>query len=160
MNNSAQYSAITAAPPVGPGLAPGRGATQGRALQIGAAASDLPITAFEFSRWSDAGWTATGELTSPEFPIERPCIHFLIGGGAWEGKICVELVVNGKNLRSSTGPNTGNPGETDRLDCQTWDGSDFAGRKAVIKIKDTATGGWGHINVDGIVQSASAVPGS
>jgi hypothetical protein len=100
----------------------------------------------------------TGVLVSPEFTIGRPYVHLLIGGGAWEGKTCVNLVIGGKTVRTAAGPNTGLPGETERLDWVTWDVARFAGQKAVLEIKDTATGPWGHINVDDIKQSASPVP--
>ena len=37
--------------------------------------------------------------------------------------------------------------------------SEFAGKTAVIQIVDQATGGWGHINVDHIVQTDRKPPG-
>ena len=37
--------------------------------------------------------------------------------------------------------------------------SEFAGKTAVIQIVDQATGGWGHINVDQIVQTDRKPPG-
>ena len=39
------------------------------------------------------------------------------------------------------------------LAVEAWDVSEFAGREAVIQIVDQATGGWGHINVDHLVQT-------
>ena len=36
--------------------------------------------------------------------------------------------------------------------------SEFAGKTAVIQIVDQATGGWGHINVDQIVQTDRKPP--
>lgn len=95
---------------------------------------------------------SVGKLTSPEFTIQRRYINFLVGGGGWEGKTCIHLLVDGKPVRSSCGPNL-RPGGSEALDWTSWDVSELAGRKATIEIVDSATGGWGHINVDHIVQS-------
>jgi len=99
---------------------------------------------------------ATGTLTSPAFKIERRFITFLIGGGGWEGKTCMNLLVNGKVVRTATGPNV-NPGGSEALEPGSWDVSDLAGNEARIQIVDRAAGGWGHINVDRIAQSDQAV---
>ncbi len=100
----------------------------------------------------NGGDKATGKLTSPEFAIERKFITFLIGGGGWEGKTCMNLLVDGKIVRTATGPNT-KPGGSEALAPQWWYVSEFAGKSAHIEIVDVATGGWGHINVDYIVFS-------
>jgi len=99
----------------------------------------------------------TGTLTSPNFRIERNFIAFLIGGGGWEGKTCLNLVIDGKTVRTATGPNT-KPGGSERLSPGGWDVTEFAGRTAHLVIVDDAAGGWGHINVDQIVQTDSAPP--
>ncbi|MDR3689164.1 MAG: GH116 family glycosyl hydrolase [Fimbriimonas sp.] len=89
----------------------------------------------------------TGKLTSPEFTIERDFINFKIGGGNQPGKECINLVVDGKVVRTSTGLND------EKLMWDTWSVGDLAGLKARIEIVDNATGGWGHINIDQISQS-------
>src|SRR5471030_3147231 len=38
------------------------------------------------------GDRSTGTLTSPEFRIERHYLRFMIGGGGWEGKTCMNLM--------------------------------------------------------------------
>ncbi|HLX61329.1 MAG TPA: glycoside hydrolase family 32 protein [Planctomycetota bacterium] len=96
------------------------------------------------------GDKSTGTLVSPEFKIERKYITFLIGGGGFAGKTCMNLVIGGKTERTATGPNT-QPGGSETLERQTWDVSELAGKSARIEIIDDATGGWGHINVDHIV---------
>ena len=97
------------------------------------------------------GDKSTGTLTSPEFKIQRKHIHFLIGGGGFAGKTCMNLLVEGRIVRTATGPNT-EPGGSETLTPASWDVNDLAGKMAQIQIVDDATGGWGHINVDQIVQ--------
>jgi fructan beta-fructosidase len=98
------------------------------------------------------GDASTGTLTSPPFKIERKYINFLVGGGKHEGKTCINLLVAGKVVRTATGPND-RPGGSEQLDWHTWDVAELAGKDAVIEIVDDHTGGWGHINIDHIVQS-------
>ena len=104
----------------------------------------------------NGGDDATGTLTSPSFKIERKYIQFLIGGGGWDGKTCMNLLLDGKVVRTATGPNTA-PGGSERLQPAQWDVSEFFGRDAVLQIIDNAIGGWGHINVDDIVQSDTRI---
>jgi len=94
----------------------------------------------------------TGTLTSPPFKIERKYLTFLIGGGKDAEKTCMNLLIDGRAVRNATGPND-RPGGSEALAPESWDVSEFAGRTAVIQIVDQATGGWGHINVDHIVQT-------
>jgi fructan beta-fructosidase len=96
------------------------------------------------------GDASTGTLTSPEFIIHRRFLTFLIGGGGYPGKTCVNLLVDGAKVRTATGPNT-EPGGSEELALQSWEVADLAGKKARLEIVDQATGGWGHINVDQIV---------
>ena len=99
----------------------------------------------------------TGTLTSPEFKIERKFISFLIGGGKDPEKTCMNLLIDGKAVRNATGPND-KPGGSETLAPEFWDVSEFAGKLAIIQIVDNATGGWGHINVDQIVQTDRKPP--
>lgn len=100
----------------------------------------------------------TGTLTSPEFKIERKYIRFLIGGGKDPKNLALNLLVDGKVVRTATGPND-RPGGSETLAPDSWDVTDLAGKTAVIQIVDEATGGWGHINVDHIVQTDRKPPG-
>jgi fructan beta-fructosidase len=99
----------------------------------------------------------TGTLTSPPFKIERPFIHFLVGGGMNPGKTCMNLLVEATIVRTATGPND-RPGGSERLEWTGWDVSEWTGKMAVIEIVDLATGGWGHINVDQIIQTDRKLP--
>jgi sucrose-6-phosphate hydrolase SacC (GH32 family) len=114
----------------------------------------MPVTGFAGQRLVNSfhgGDTSTGTLTSPEFKIERKFIGFLIGGGKGD-KLALQLLVDGKVVRTATGPND-KPGGSEALAQESWDVSEFTGKSAVIQIVDRATGGWGHINVDQIVQT-------
>lgn len=104
------------------------------------------------------GDPSTGTLTSPPFTIEHRFIRYLIGGGGWAGATCMNLIVEGKAVRTATGPNT-EPGGSERLEPSAWDVSDLLGKIARIEIVDRATGGWGHINVDQIVLTDTRPPG-
>ena len=106
----------------------------------------------------NGGDPATGTLTSPTFKIQRRFIGFLIGGGKDAEKTCLNLLVNGQVVRRATGPND-KAGGSEALAQEAWDVSEFIGQNAVLQIVDRATGGWGHINVDQIVQSDHKPPG-
>ena len=93
------------------------------------------------------GDSTTGTLTSPAFPLERKYLNFLIGGGSHENEACMNLLIDGKVVRTATGRND------EQLGWESWDVSAFAGRNATLQIVDHATGNWGHINIDQIVQS-------
>src|SRR5262249_2854981 len=86
------------------------------------------------------GDASTGTLTSPPLKIERPYINFLIGGGKFPGKTCINLLVGGKVVRTATGPND-QPGGSEHLDWHSWDVKELLGKEAVIEIVDRATGG-------------------
>ena len=87
----------------------------------------------------------TGTLMSPEFPITRRAISFLIGGGAHEHYTALNLIVGSRIVRSAAGWNS------DRMIPLTWDVSQWKNQTAQLQIVDNARGDWGHINVDHIV---------
>ncbi|MFQ5810773.1 MAG: GH32 C-terminal domain-containing protein, partial [Armatimonadota bacterium] len=127
----------------GPG--PARGTLPGQMRVSGFQGNALVNTYYQ-------GDGTTGTLTSPTFRIERKYINFLIGGGGYAGDTCIDLIVNAEVVRTATGPNT-RPGGSERLAWHSWDVAELAGQQAVIRIVDKRTGGWGHINIDHIVQS-------
>ncbi len=85
-----------------------------------------------------------GKLTSPPFKIERRYIGFLIGGGEHARRTCINLVVDGKAVRTAAGRNE------ERLVPHSWDVKDLIGREARLEIVDAESGPWGHVNVDQI----------
>jgi len=88
-----------------------------------------------------------GTLTSKPFVIERNFIKFLIGGGAHQGRTCMNLLVEGQVVRSATGAND------NRMKPAAFDVRSWAGRKAQLQIVDQEGGGWGNIGIDEIVFS-------
>jgi len=102
------------------------------------------------------GDDTTGTLTSPPFEIQRKYINFLIGGGMHPGKACINLLLDGKVVRTATGPND-RPGGSEALNVAGWDVADMMGKKVSIQIVDQQKGGWGHINIDHIFQSNEKV---
>ncbi len=86
-----------------------------------------------------------GTATSKKFRITRRYVGFLIGGGSHRHETCVNLLVDGKVVRTATGK------DREALEPASWDVSDFQGKEAAIEIVDRSSGGWGHINVDQII---------
>ena len=133
--------------------------TEGEAFGSGPAHGTLPgqmaVTGFLGRGLVNSfvkGDGSTGMLTSPPFPIERPYLNFLIGGGQHAGSLCIDLMVEGNIVRTATGPND-RPGGTEQLDWSAWDVRDLIGQTAVLRIVDLETGGWGHVTIDQLFQS-------
>lgn len=133
------------------GTAPAKGTLPGQ-MQVDGYRGKGLVNSF------NKGDNSTGTLSSPEFTIQRRYISFLIGGGKNPEKLALKLLVNGKVVRSATGPND-KAGGSETLAPESWEVGEFAGQKAVLQIIDNATGGWGHINVDHIVQTDLKPPG-
>jgi fructan beta-fructosidase len=129
----------------------------------GTLANQMAVGGFEGERLVNSftgGDRATGTLTSPPFTIERGYLNFLIGGGGYADETCINLLDDGRAVRTAVGPNT-QSGGSETLEWAAWDVRDLQGQQARIQIVDRRTGGWGHINVDHIVQSdrsAAATP--
>lgn len=137
----------------------------GQAFGPGPAAGTLPhqmqVDGYRGQKLANSfygGDSSTGTLKSASFRLERRYLQFLIGGGQQPGKACINLWVDGRNARTATGPND-RPGGSEHLDWMQWDVAEFAGRTATLEIVDQATGGWGHINIDHIVQTDRRLPG-
>ena len=95
----------------------------------------------------------TGSLTSPPFAIAKSRINFLIGGGRHPGKTCINLLVDGKIVRTATGRNS------DAMRWHSWDVRELKGKQATIQILDQVPGPWGHIDIDHIILSDEEAKG-
>jgi sucrose-6-phosphate hydrolase SacC (GH32 family) len=93
------------------------------------------------------GDAPVGTLTSPEFKLSQRYIAFRIGGGNYERDTCLNLLVDGKVVKSATG------WKNDHLTATSWDVSRWLGRAARLQLVDQASGDWGHINVSDMVQT-------
>lgn len=122
------------------GKGPARGTLPGQQLVTGFLGGGLVNSFLK-------GDTSKGALTSPQFRITRDYIHFLISGGNHPGTTCVNLLVDGAVARTATGENS------EKLVWQRWKAANLKGKLAKIEIVDQESGGWGHINVDHIIQS-------
>lgn len=114
---------------------------------INATGSGVPCSENLDSGTTTGNDVPQGRLTSPAFAIQRKYISFRIGGGDYERHGCMNLLVDGKIVKSATGRNS------DAMVAASWDVSAWAGRQARIEIVDEAPGNWGHILVDEIVQT-------
>ena len=83
-----------------------------------------------------------GTLVSPAFNVSRKFINFLIGGGGHAGQTCVNLLIDGKVVRTAAGK------DNEKLEWNFWNVQEFEGKQAQIEIVDKSSGGWGHINID------------
>ncbi len=98
------------------------------------------------------GDRTTGTLTSPPIKVERDYLTFLMGGGGHPGKTCMNLLVADVIVHTITGDNT-QAGGSEELTPAFWNVKDLADRTITLQIVDAMTGGWGHVNVDHIVQT-------
>lgn len=89
----------------------------------------------------------TGKLTSRPFKIERKYIAFWIGGGNHPGKTCINLLVDGKIVRTATGRND------NRMRPEAFEVHEWEGKTARLEIVDHQTGPWGNIGVGRIAMT-------
>ena len=122
------------------GTTPVQGSVEGQMPVMGGLGNGI---ANSFSH----GDKATGIITSPEFEVTRNHLAFLIGGGKNADELGIELLADGQRIRFETGH------ESEGMKWQSWDVRELIGRKVKLRIFDKATGGWGHILVDQIMQT-------
>ncbi|VGO12428.1 hypothetical protein PDESU_00980 [Pontiella desulfatans] len=129
--------------------------TQGRAFGTEPVSNETRgkknVTGFmgcQFASSHHDGDAGEGSLTSRSFTVQRDYIQFLIGGGNQRGKTCMNLMIDGRPVRSAVGM-----GDSGKLTWMQWNVSELKGRTATIQILDTATNAWGFVQVDHIVQS-------
>lgn len=106
---------------------------------------DIDLELDETNEKSQASDNFTGTLTSKTFTISRKRITFNISGGNNPEKTTIDLIIDGKVVRTATGWNS------NQMRLEHFDVSEFEGKKAELRITDNITGGWGNIGIDHIV---------
>jgi non-lysosomal glucosylceramidase len=96
---------------------------------------------------------ATGKLTSPPFEIARNFINVWIGGGDLEGKVGVNLLIDGKPVATQTG------GGVNELSQHFFDVHADQGKQGQIEIFDNSDAGWAQVGVGRITFSDTASSG-
>jgi uncharacterized protein (DUF608 family) len=100
------------------------------------------------------GDSPQGTLTSPAFEVSRKYINFLIGGGSHAGQTCINLLVDGKTVRTAAGK------DNEKLEWSFWNVQDLQGKTARIEIVDRNSDGWGHVNIDQIELADESAEGN
>ena len=86
-------------------------------------------------------------LVTPLFEVKLDYITFLISGGYAPGKACINLLIDGKVVRTATGRNS------DYLEWAAFDVREFKGKEVRIQVLDKTVSSFGYIIVDCICQS-------
>ncbi len=92
------------------------------------------------------GNAATGELESAPFELLGDELIFRLAGGEDPKNLRVELVVDTRVEQVTTGRNG------DHLSRRAWPIAALRGKLAVLRVVDHATGAWGYLALDEIVQ--------
>jgi len=89
---------------------------------------------------------SVGTLTSASFEIPEGTLSFLIGGGSkYETRVelLLEDPIEGSiRVRYATGR------DTETMHRESWDLTPYARKRGRIRVVDSSSEGWGHINVD------------
>jgi len=86
-----------------------------------------------------------GKMVSKPFKItDRRYIAFAIGGGKYPNKTCLNLLVDGKTVRTATGNNSNTLTDTQ------WDVADLKGKTAVFELVDAVEGSFAFVHLDNI----------
>ncbi|GAB3744170.1 GH116 family glycosyl hydrolase [Microlunatus parietis] len=88
-----------------------------------------------------------GTLTSKEFTVDRRFVTAWVGGGSHRGETCFDVIIDGEVVATATGT------DIEPVTAISMDVGRYRGKKAKIRLVDSHTGGWGHVNCDRIVFS-------
>ena len=91
----------------------------------------------------------TGTMTSPTFEIKGNTLSFLVGGSCNMDDASVELLVEGAVVYKVTGRCI------EAMRQEQWHVSTFRGKKAQVRLVDSSSGGWAHINFDHLEYACS-----
>lgn len=89
----------------------------------------------------------TSQVITPPFEIKNDFITMLISGANFPGEACVNLLIDGKVVRTATGANH------DILTAVAFDVKALKGKQAQIQVLDTSTNAFGYVTVDCVYQS-------
>ncbi|MEJ7677549.1 MAG: hypothetical protein WKG06_06700 [Segetibacter sp.] len=89
---------------------------------------------------------ATGTLTSQPFKVERRYLVFLLGGVTLPEQVCVNLLQEGKVVRTATGNNNVHTFRT--LEWRFFDLEDLKDKEVQIQILDRAKENWEYLMAD------------
>ncbi|MER7441919.1 GH116 family glycosyl hydrolase [Micromonospora avicenniae] len=92
----------------------------------------------------------TGRLTSAPFTIDRRSIRLSVGGGDHAGQTCVNVLVDGVVVATTTGR------DAESMHTVFLDVTAHQGKTGIIEIVDAHDGAWGHVNCDRIVFTDTA----
>ncbi|MFY0599329.1 MAG: glycoside hydrolase family 32 protein [Cyclobacteriaceae bacterium] len=123
------------------------GSAFGDESAAGSVENQMPVTGYIGERLANSYHgrdNAVGTLYSDTFPIDRDYLSFYIGGGNNLHDLYLAIVIEGDTIHRSTGDNSEN------LQLQVVDLSNWKGALAHILLSDQAKGGWGHLLVDEI----------
>ena len=102
----------------------------------------LPVSGFRGAGLVNSyrgGDKTKGTLTSPPILVQRRYLSFLVGGGGHQDRTCVNLLHDGKVVRTRTGAH--HPTERrEKLEPAMWDLKDLLGQSVSIQIVDKASG--------------------
>lgn len=88
-----------------------------------------------------------GEVLSAPFIVDRDFLHFLVAGGSDQRRTTVNLLIDGKRVRTAAGR------RDERFRPVRFSVAEFRGAEARLEMRDGHEGPWGFISVDHIVMS-------
>jgi len=91
--------------------------------------------------------THVSELVTSPFEVKLGYVTFLLSGGNMPNEACINLLIDGKVVRTATGRND------DKLEWVAFDVKAFKGQQAQVQVLDTSTAAFGYITFDCICQS-------
>ena len=89
----------------------------------------------------------TGTLTSSPFPVTHPFASFLVGGGDSQ-QTRVEVVLVGSDTEHDVVLHTAVGNQREQMRRVTVDLRAWQGRRIAVRLVDSSSGAWGHLNFD------------
>ncbi|HVV48194.1 MAG TPA: hypothetical protein VHO06_00910, partial [Polyangia bacterium] len=93
-----------------------------------------------------------GALVSPPFVLAGDAVTLEIGGGLSPSDAHVDLLVDGRPVKTATGC------DADIWGARLWDTRALRGKTATLAVVDSGAGPWAHVEVDALDEWAVAAP--